>query len=308
MASTLAPQPEMQEVVEPKSRLQVYVELTKLRISVMVLLTFAVGAFLAASAAGVGISPLTFLGAVVGMLAIAASGNAMNMYLERYSDFLMPRTAGRPLPAQRLSATEVATFGAVTFGIAIGCLLALVNWETAACAVANWILYVFIYTPLKTRTHFNTEIGAVAGAMPIVMGSLAATQTVGLVCWAFFGVLFLWQFPHFMAIAWMYRDDYRKGGLKMLTVTEPTGAAAGRKAIVTGILLIGVSLIPMMAMRTQIHAGVFAVVAVVLGLYYLRAAIAFNGSRTDAIARKLLRVSLLYLPLYMLALLLACLT
>lgn len=294
-----------------KSRVQAYVELTKLRISVMVLFTFAAAAFLAAGTTAAAAQPMTvslFLGALVGMLAIAASGNAMNMYLERYSDFLMPRTAQRPLPAQRLSATEVATFGAVSFGVGIGFLLSLVNWETAVCGVANWILYVFIYTPLKRKTHLNTEIGAVAGAMPVVMGSLAATHSVGLVCWAFFGVLFLWQFPHFMAIAWMYRNDYRSGGLKMLTVTEPTGAAAGRKAITTGVLLILVSLVPVLAMRTSVHVWVFSILAVLLGLFYLKAAVAFNASRTDPIARKLLRVSLLYLPLYMILLLVGCLT
>lgn len=293
-----------------KSRVQAYVELTKLRISVMVLFTFAAAAFLAAGTAGAAGQTMTvslFLGALVGMLAIAASGNAMNMYLERYSDFLMPRTAKRPLPAQRLSATEVATFGAVSFGVGVGFLLALVNWETAVCGVANWILYVFIYTPLKRKTHLNTEIGAVAGAMPVIMGSLAATHSVGLVCWSFFGVLFLWQFPHFMAIAWMYRNDYRSGGLKMLTVTEPTGAAAGRKAIITGVLLILVSLVPVLAMST-LQAWVFSILAVLLGLFYLKAAVAFNGSRTDPIARKLLRVSLLYLPLYMILLLVGCLT
>lgn len=302
-----APTSELKET----SRVQAYVELTKLRISVMVLFTFAAAAFLAVGTAGGPNDTITFtlfLGAMVGMLAIAASGNAMNMYLERYSDFLMPRTANRPLPAQRLSATEVATFGAVAFGVGVGFLLALVNWETALCGVANWILYVFIYTPLKRKTHFNTEIGAVAGAMPIIMGSLAATHSVGLVCWAFFGVLFLWQFPHFMAIAWMYRKDYKSGGLKMLTVTEPTGAAAGRKAIITGVLLIAVSLIPALSMRTSVHVWVFSILAVLLGLFYLKAAIAFNGSRTDPIARKLLRVSLLYLPLYMILLLVACLT
>ncbi len=298
---------------DPKqtSRVQAYIELTKLRISVMVLFTFAAAAFLAVGTAGSADQTMTvtlFLGALIGMLAIAASGNAMNMYLERYSDFLMPRTAKRPLPAQRLSATEVATFGAVSFGVGVGFLLALVNWETAVCGIANWILYVFIYTPLKRKTHLNTEIGAVAGAMPVVMGSLASTHSVGLVCWAFFGVLFLWQFPHFMAIAWMYRNDYRSGGLKMLTVTEPTGAAAGRKAVITGVLLIVVSLIPALAMRTSAHIWIFSILAVMLGLFYLKAAIAFNGSRTDPIARKLLRVSILYLPLYMILLLIGCLT
>jgi protoheme IX farnesyltransferase len=161
---------------------------------------------------------------------------------------------------------------------------------------------------LKRKTHYNTEIGAVAGAMPIIMGSLATTQTVGLIGWAFFGVLFLWQFPHFMAIAWMYRDQYRQGGLKMLTVTDPTGAAAGQKSIVTGVLLIAVSLLPVLGMRTTVHAWLFAVVAIFLGAYYLKAAIAFSRTTTDPVARRLLRVSLLYLPLYMLALIVTCLT
>ena len=167
----------------------------------MVLFTFAVAAILAANAAGEPVGFGLMIGALLGMLGISASGNAMNMYLERYSDFLMPRTATRPLPAQRLSATEVATFAAVSFGVGIAFLFASVNWQTAVCGIANWVLYVFIYTPLKRKTHFNTEIGAVAGAMPIIMGSLATTGTVALTCWAFFGVLLLWQFPHFMAIA-----------------------------------------------------------------------------------------------------------
>ncbi len=305
--SALSTSPEI-STAKSTTRVQAYIALTKLRISVMVLFTFAVAAVLSASAAGVGISIGLLTGALVGMLMIASSGNAMNMYLERYSDFLMPRTASRPLPAQRLSSTEVARFAAITFGVGVAFLFAAVNWQTAVCGMANWILYVFVYTPLKSRTHWNTEIGAVAGAMPIVMGSLAATGSVGLVCWAFFGVLFLWQFPHFMAIAWMYRDQYRKGGLKMLTVTEPTGAAAGRKAVVTGGLLIVVSLLPLVVLRTPIHMGVFAVIAVLLGVFYLNAAIAFYGSRTDQLARRLLRVSLLYLPAYMLLLIVSCLT
>lgn len=305
--SVLSANPEI-STTKQTDRIQAYVALTKLRISVMVLFTFAVAAVLSASAAGVGISFGLMFGALVGMLMIASSGNAMNMYLERYSDFLMPRTSSRPLPAQRLSSTEVATFAAITFGVGVGFLFATVNWQTAVCGIANWILYVFVYTPLKRRTHWNTEIGAIAGAMPIVMGSLAATASVGLVCWAFFGVLFLWQFPHFMAIAWMYRDQYRDGGLKMLTVTEPTGAAAGRKAIVTALILIAVSLVPALALRTPVHVGVFALIAVLLGAFYLKAAVAFHASRTDQIARRLLRVSLLYLPAYMLLLIVACLT
>lgn len=299
---------ESQSDVETESRTQAYIELTKLRISVMVLLTFAVAAVLAAQQAGTWIGFGTFVGAIIGMLAVAASGNAMNMYLERYSDFLMPRTANRPLPAQKLSATEVAMFGAVTLGIGIGFLLALVNWQTAVCGVANWILYVFIYTPLKRKTSLNTEIGAIAGAMPIIMGCLAATETVDLLGWAFFGVLVFWQFPHFMAIAWKYRDQYEAGGLKMLTVTEPTGKAAGVKSIVTGVLLIAVSLLPILVMRTVVHSWIFGFVALGLGIFYLMPAIKFYRERNNETARTLLRASLLYLPLYMMAMLVACLT
>ena len=292
----------------PTSRIGAYVALTKMRISVMVLFTFAVAAVLSANAAGVGLSFGLMASAIVGMLMIASSGNAMNMYLERYSDFLMPRTASRPLPSLQLSSTEVAAFAAVTFGVGVAVLFAAVNWQTGVCGIANWILYAFVYTPLKRKTPWNTEIGAVAGAIPIVMGSLAATASVGLVCWAFFGVLFLWQFPHFMAIAWMYRDEYRRGGLKMLTVTEPTGEAAGRKAVVTGVLLIAVSLLPALAFRTQIHVWVFAALAVLLGVFYLKAAIEFYVARTDLRARRLLHASLLYLPAYMLLLIVACLS
>lgn len=290
------------------SRWQAYIELTKLRISVMVLITFAVAAVLAAHTAGQPIVPLTLFGGLIGMLLVAASGNAMNMYIERYTDFLMPRTAQRPLPAQKLTSTEVALFAAVTIGSGTVILFEMVNWQTAACGVANWILYAFIYTPLKRKHWSNTEVGAVAGALPILMGSLASTQTVGLIGWAFFGVLFLWQFPHFMAIAWKYRDQYRAGGMQMLTVTEPTGRAAGRKAVLTAALLIMVSLIPAYCARTWFQGGLLIVLALIFGWYYLQASLAFNRDRNDVTARKLMRVSLLYLPLYMGVLLITCLT
>ena len=288
------------------TRLQAYVELTKLRISVMVLITFAVAGVLAAHAANQPLLLFPFLGGVVGMLLIASSGNAMNMYLERYSDFLMPRTAQRPLPAQKLSAPEVAMFAAITFGVGFVVLLQTVNWQTAVCGVANWVLYSFIYTPLKRYHWSNTEVGAVAGAMPILMGSLATTGTVGLMGWSFFAVLFFWQFPHFMAIAWKYRDQYRAGGLQMLTVTDPTGRAAGRKSVVTAVLLLIVSLLPVLCVPTWVHAVVLVVLSLVLGGVYLKASLEFNRDCNDATARSLMRVSLLYLPLYMLTLMLVC--
>ena len=274
----------------------------------MVLLTFACAAVLASVAAGKPVDPGTFLCGLIGMLFIACSGNAMNMYVERYSDFLMQRTSKRPLPAKELTTVEVATFGAITFGVAVAFLFGGVNWQTGACGVANWILYVCIYTPLKRYTPWNTEIGAVAGALPVLMGSLATTESVGLVGWSLFGVLFLWQFPHFFAIAWMYRDQYEAGGLKMLTNTEPTGRLAGIKAVVGCIALIIVSLLPVIDLWADVATNgwwrivLFVAVCLYIGRPYLKASFAFLKQRDDLIARKLLRSSLLYLPLYMLVL------
>ncbi len=286
-------------------RLGAYVELTKLRISVMVVITFVVAAMMAAPSmptAGV------MIWGTLGMLLIAGSGNAMNMLLERRSDFLMARTAGRPLPAQRLTAIEVTIFGVVTLLLSIAILGYFVNWPTAICGLANWVLYVLIYTPMKRKTWLNTEVGAVAGALPVLMGALATSTTIPIAVWAFFGVLFLWQFPHFMAIAWKYREQYRDGGLQMLTVVDPTGARAGRKAVVTCALLIATSLVPAFFVRSWGHGLLLAVVALVVGVYYMKASLRFNQQPNDETAKKLLRSSLLYLPLYMLGLMVACLT
>ena len=274
----------------------------------MVLLTFVCAAVLASVAIGKPVDPGTFLCGLIGMLFIACSGNAMNMYVERYSDFLMQRTSKRPLPAKELTTVEVATFGAITFGVAVAFLFGGVNWQTGACGVANWILYVCIYTPLKRYTPWNTEIGAVAGALPVLMGSLATTESVGLVGWSLFGVLFLWQFPHFFAIAWMYRDQYEAGGLKMLTNTEPTGRLAGIKSVVGCVALIIVSLLPVVDLWADVATNgwwrivLFVAVCIYIGRPYLKASFAFLKQRDDLIARKLLRSSLLYLPLYMLVL------
>ena len=290
------------------SCVQAYIELTKMRITVMVLVTFVVAAALAAQ--GVPNLWAMFYGSI-GMLLVAASGNAMNMYVERYSDFLMPRTAGRPLPAQRLKPMEVAIFGAASIGIGTAILWLMVNWQTAACGLANWVLYVGIYTPMKRKTWLNTEVGSVAGAMPILMGSLATTGNettaphITSSAWIFFAVLVLWQFPHFMAIAWKYRHQYKSGGLQMLTVVDPTGKRAGRKSVVTAALLLVVSLLPVFEVSSIYHAVFLGTGAVYLGWIYLKASIAFNQHPNDATAKALMRKSLIFLPAYMLVLVLA---
>ena len=287
------------------AKLQAFAELTKLRISIMVLFTFCVAGVLAA---GADVQIGTLACAAAGLLFIAASGNAMNMYLERYTDFLMVRTSKRPLPDRRLSSMEVVMFASVCFGISMGIFLATVNWQTAVCGLATWVLYVCIYTPLKTRTWLNTEVGAIPGAMPILMGSLATTGTINIQSWAFFATLLFWQFPHFMAIAWLYREQYRDGGHKMLTVIDPSGRRAGRKAVVTCAILILISLVPALTFQTVLQGILFSAAALFLGCFYMRDSIRFAKNRSTQTARSLLKTSIIYLPLFMLALVVASLT
>ncbi len=278
------------------ARWAAYFELTKPRISTMVLITIVVSAWLASHGTS---TLLTLLNVGIGMFLVAASGNAANMYLERYSDFLMTRTAKRPLPDQRLSSNDVTRFSAITFGIGLPYLWLTCNWQTFVCALITWILYVFVYTPSKRITHLNTEIGAIAGAMPVACGALAAIGGMEAFSWGLFAMLLFWQFPHFMAIAWLYRNQYANGGLRMLTVTEPTGSAAGRKAIIMGVLTGLASLLPLLAIESVSAKIVFAMISVFLAFFYVYYSIHFANSRDDANARRLLRYSILYLPLYM---------
>lgn len=280
-------------------RLTAYWELTKPKISTMVLVSIVVAAFVA----NPGKTPVwSLLHVALGMFLVAASGNAFNMYLERYTDFLMPRTAKRPLPDQRLSANAVATFGAICLGAGLTYLLMTLNVATFVCAAITWLLYVWVYTPMKTMTWLNTEVGAIAGALPILTGGLATTETISLPVWSFFAVLVCWQFPHFMAIAWIYREQYRLGGMQMLTVVDPSGARAGRKAIVMAVATWVASLWPLVVIPNTWAAVSFGVILTVLASWYLLAAIRFFRLRDNDTARRLLRVSVMYLPLYMLVL------
>lgn len=286
------------------ARWRAYLELTKPRISVMVLLSIVAAAVVAAGGAP-GFWPVWNV--AIGMFFVAASGNAANMYVERHTDFLMPRTARRPLPDQRLGAVEVATFAAVTFGVGMGWLLATMPAAVVAVAAGTWFLYVLVYTPLKIRSPWNTEVGAVPGAIPVLVGAMAPGVPLPVASWAFFLLLYCWQFPHFMAIAWLYREDYRQGGLKMITVTEPTGRAAGRKAILMSVLTLLVSLAPVLSFSRGWLPVFFLVLSSGLGLWYLRDSFGFAACPDRESARRLLRTSVIYLPLYMAGLvLLAC--
>jgi protoheme IX farnesyltransferase len=279
----------------PISRFTDYLELTKPRIVVLELIVAGAAACLAARHA---LDVLAVLHALAATALVAGSASIANQWLERRVDARMRRTANRPLPAGRVTSSEAIVLTAATLAVGLTWLAVKVNLTTAALGLASWLIYVAIYTPLKSRSPLNTTVGAVAGAIPILMGWTATGAPLSLSALALAGVLFLWQFPHFMAIAWLYRQDYAAAGHRMLTVVDPTGVRAGVQAITGAVLLIPVSLIP--AVRPESGSPmVYALWATLLGGAQLALAIRFAIQRDERSARQLLRATLIYLPAWM---------
>lgn len=269
-----------------------FVELTKPRIALLVLVATAVSYFLARW----GQADLrVMLRLLVGTSLVAASASALNQWLERFRDSRMDRTRSRPLPAGRLRAVEALTFAYVSIVIGVLWLGLLVNWMTAFWGLLTWFLYVWIYTPLKVRSWLNTAVGAVAGALPLLMGWAAAETPFDLRIGGLFTLLFLWQFPHFMAIAWLYREQYGRAGFQMLTVVDPSGRRASVQAVLAAVSLIPVSLLPALH-APGVGGAIYGAFALLLGVAQLAAAITFGMTRSEDAARQLLRASLVYLP------------
>jgi protoheme IX farnesyltransferase len=268
-----------------------YLILTKVRITVLVLVTTAAG-FLLASGPRL---DLVLLGWTLLGTGLAASGAAaLNQVLERDADSRMQRTAARPIPAGRMTAAHGlwVGLGLALSGVAV--LGALVNWLTALLALVTVVLYVGVYTPLKRMTPLNTIVGAIPGAIPPVMGWTAVTGALGLPAWVLFAILFLWQLPHFLAIAWIFRDDYRRGGFPMLPVVDADGRATGRQVALYCAALIPVSLIPTFLGLT---GPIYFFGALVLGLGFLAAGLMMALRRRGKEARRVLLASVTYLPL-----------
>jgi protoheme IX farnesyltransferase len=279
-----------------RGRWNSYLQIAKPRISTMVLFTVWAGSV----ASGWASTHWEWLHAMIGTLLVAASGSAVNQYLERYTDFFMKRTAQRPLPGGKLSAPEVATFAGVTLGVGVAYLLATVHPVAAGICVGTWVLYAFVYTLSKPVTVWNTFIGAFPGAMPVLVGAAAYDGKIQPLSWILFLILFWWQFPHFMAIAWKYRQDYAQGGLKMITVTDPSGRVAGLIAVGVSITLLLTALAGGLWLS---NPAIYSIVSVILGGGYLWYSWKFYQTRNDQTARPLLLASLVYLPLQMIALL-----
>ncbi|MGH9819872.1 MAG: heme o synthase [Pyrinomonadaceae bacterium] len=281
-----------------RERLSAYFELTKPRIAFMLVLTSAAGFYLGSKGS---FDVVLFVNSMISIALLAFGVATLNQYIERNTDTLMERTAGRPLPSLRLAPTEALVFGVSLCVIAELYLLFAVNALTAILGLAVIAGYVLLYTPLKRRTSASTAIGAIPGALPPLMGWTAAANDITLGAWALFVMQFLWQFPHFLAIAWMYRDQYAKAGILMLPVVEPSGRLTARQIVLFTVMLVPVSLAPFFL---AFAGKVYLIGAAVLGLWFLWASISAARTKTNEQARKLLLVSVIYLPLLLILLVL----
>ena len=274
-----------------RERVAAFAELTKPRITFLIVLTSAAGYALASPA---GINYVGLISALFGIALLSSGIATLNQYLERDLDALMRRTADRPLPSGKLLPWEALLFGVGLTVAAQMYLAVFVNPLSALLGLTVIAGYLFGYTPLKTKTSLSTMVGAFPGAVPPLIGWTAATGELSLQAWVLFAILFLWQFPHFLAIAWMYREDYARAGILMLPVVEPDGRVTSQQIVIYTLMLIPVSLLPT---ALGLSGKIYLYGAAMLGILFLYSSVraAFSQSRQQA--RRLLLASVLYLPL-----------
>ena len=274
----------------------VFSDLVKLRLTTLVLITTLVGFYAGLNSESGGLAQnliklgLTLLG--TGLLAAGAA--ILNQYLERDHDARMERTARRPLPSGAIGTEAGLLLGGACSVVGLLALAAWVNLLVAVLGAVTLVTYLFIYTPLKRKSEWNTIIGAIPGALPPLMGWAAARGEVDPLGWTMFGILFFWQVPHFMAIAWMYRDDYDKAGFVMMPSVADGEARTGRQAISHTLFLVIASLMPF---TMKLAGAVYVSGAVLLGGLFLWAAVRFSRQLTRQSARVLFFASIIYLPL-----------
>ena len=275
-----------------RSRLNDLFVLAKVRLNTLVVATTAGGYYMAAPG---DVSPLALAVTCLGTALVAGGAAAINQVLERDLDRLMVRTRTRPMPDERLSVTEGMTIGLGLSLIGVITLWLGANGLAALLALATMLSYTLIYTPLKRRTSLNTVVGAIPGALPPLIGWAAARGSLdGPAPWTLFLVMFLWQLPHFLAIAWMYRDDYARAELPMLPVIDRDGAMTGRQAVLWAATLLPFSQLPFVI---GLANATYGIGAIILGVGLFSIAVQFARHRTDANARMLFLGSIIYLPL-----------
>ncbi len=277
--------------VRTHSRFGDYVTLTKPRLNFLVLLTVA-------AAYSLGARPdatlIDLAHTLVGTFLVAGGAAALNQVWERATDRLMRRTAQRPMADERMSVAEGTAFGLLLTAIGAAELAYFVNPLSSAVALFTTVTYVLFYTPLKLRTSLSTIAGAVPGALPAVIGWAAATNTLSIEAWVLFGIVFMWQMPHFLAIAWMYRDEYARAGMPLLPVIEPDGRSTGRQAVLYTAVLVPVSMLPTGVGLATVY---YLVGALTLGAVLMVLSLEFSSKRTVETARRLFFGSILYLPI-----------
>jgi protoheme IX farnesyltransferase len=278
-------------VAGTRSRSADFVTLTKPRLNLLVLFTTLGGLYLASPA---GIAASLLLHTLVGTALVAGGAAALNQVWERETDRLMRRTSGRPLPQGRLGINEGTWFGVLLTSAGLIELTFGANSTAAAVALATSASYVLAYTPLKRRTSLATLVGAVPGALPPVIGWAAASGDLSLPAWVLFGIVFFWQMPHFLAIAWMHRDDYARAGIPLLPVLEPDGRRTGQQALLYAAALWPVSLLPALV---GLADAPYSIVATALGFIFIGLSALFARDRSIVSARRLFLFSITYLPL-----------
>ena len=267
-----------------------YFVLSKARLSLLVLSSGLVGFWLA-SGASPDLAKLSLFG--VGALLVIAGANAYNEVAERDQDRLMERTARRPLPAGRMSVREAMVAASLMSSVGLGTLLWSTNVLTAVLAALALVVYVFVYTPLKRVTHWSTFAGALAGAIPTLMGWSAVTNGLGQQAWILFGILFLWQFPHTWAIASTYGEDYRRVGYRVLPLVDARGISTRAQMIFFCLALIVVSALPAV---TGVAGSAYLVGALIMGVVLLAYGVRFGAGRSRRLAIQLMAATLVYMP------------
>lgn len=275
----------------PRTAVSDYLELTKPSVVWLILMSTGVGFYAGSS------GPFNYLLLLHTLLAtalLAGGTGALNQWMERAADRKMRRTENRPLPAGRLSSRNALGFGIAISVLGLAYMAWAVNPLTALIGGLTLTSYLFLYTPLKSRTWLSTLVGAFPGAMPPLIGWAAVRNDLTVGGWVLFAMLFLWQFPHFYAIAWMYREDYERAGIRMLPVIEPDGKSTSRQIVAFAAILIPVSIIPV---ALGMAGWIYLAGAVLLGIFYLHSGLETARLRTGVQARKLLQASVVYLPL-----------
>ncbi len=286
------------ESVESSARWALYAELTKPGLTGLVVVTTGLG-YLLAAAGSVDWWRLSL--AIAGTALVAGGANGLNQWWEVARDALMKRTRDRPFPSGRLSSRGGVTFSLSISLVGVFVLFAGVHVLAAGLALISWVVYLFLYTPLKPRTTLNTIVGAVCGGIPPVIGWTAATGSLEPAAFVLFSILFVWQIPHFLAIAWVYRDEYAGAGFRMLPVVDPAGRATFRIVVVYCLVLLPVAY---SAALVGISGWMYLFGSTVLGVTMLVAALRLYRDRSAEAARRLFLTSIAYLPLLLILMLL----